>query len=603
MLSKLLIPLIILFMSQLTARANFITKIDKKSFEEIKQKSKKDFDVSFNSKDYHIRDFKKSKRLTGTVAKYLLQLSINEKELLLDWVQENQASINKSHIDIIKMLLGNQKSLQNVIDKLRKGQKDKKFYWALSWLDWVSIPALHNERSLLLPLLKNDSVHVTPVLAKFEKDFWWEYVTQLYLDPSFTSKTKLLYLLKDIEDLESLKFIGQVMKDCTLEKQFNAYYYYISLYLKSPKEPCRILAFKLLCQLAEKKITLDSGRYLWKMHDYDSQKTFPYIKIFLTKHIKSVTSKNSYVFGYLIRVVTYKTGKEALGLLNELLDNPHLKKVAVQLILILNQDTKGTDLAEKMFKVCIETKAYDFALDIAGIGGPKSKKLAFKLCLSKGKFFDRQAAWWIEKELTLSKAVNIAFELGIVKKKPSDKEVFKQNVFSEVFIPLNHRFYNYLSTYNYMLNFDLETGFFPVGYQELFQEKIKNLTKAYFQPQETYELYIKAEEKYLIAFKDQGEAFQFKCENMGDWYDMDSVLNAMNEHFHNKGIEKRFIMLRSLGQNCMLLFVDMKKFNELRSQLFLTPSQEYKEVIERNKEFENRVKEKLGLKESEAMSR
>lgn len=597
MIQRLFFALILLPFFQTFIKAESYTPIDQKRFNEIKHKSIKSYETFVEKKELHIENFKVEKRFTGFVAKSLLQLSDIEKEKLFVWIQKNRASIHKSHIDIIKMLLGDQQALELIIAKLREGIEDRKFYFALRWFDWKKIPALFKERHLLLPLLKKEKIHVTSILANFEKEFWRNYVTQLYLDPSFTNRTKLLHLVKDIDDIESLNLMSQMIKYCTTEKQLDDYYYYLSLYLKSTKEECRKLAFELLCQLAKTNLTLDSGFTLRQMYEYDHSKALPFIKAHLENHIKMVTPQKSLPLDYLLRILVYETGKDSLKKLNLLLKKPHFKKTVIQLILILNQDSQDHLLAEHMYKICLKAKLYDFALDIAGIGGHRAKELGFKLCLAKGENFDRQAAWWIENELTLLKATNIAFELGVINEKPSVEDVFKVNVFSEVFKPVTHRFYDYLSSKEHMLNFDLETGLYPVGYQSLLLDKITKLTKTDFQPQETYELYLEAEEKYLIAFTENNKSYSFKCENMGDWYDMNSVVKTINKYLMKKGNNRRLIMLESLGQNCLLLHLEQDKFDQLKSRLFLTPSGKYREVIESNKNFEKRILEKLDLKE------
>jgi hypothetical protein len=169
-----------------------------------------------------------------------------------------------------------------------------------------------------------------------------------------------------------------------------------------------------------------------------------------------------------------------------------------------------------------------------------------------------------------------------------------------------------LSEIGTVTHFDTETGVLPVGHDRLIESFAEN-SAGVFRPEAASEIWhgdesdaglqndleplaTGADSGYTVAFIHGGRLYRFACRDFGDWYDVESVVAAINRALDDEGAAERFIALYTGGQDSAYLFSDPKPVAEAAESglLFLAASDTA--AMDAGKAFEQKALEYLKSK-------
>ena len=122
-----------------------------------------------------------------------------------------------------------------------------------------------------------------------------------------------------------------------------------------------------------------------------------------------------------------------------------------------------------------------------------------------------------------------------------------------------------------VLWFDTEAGVVPVHHDKLVR-RFAEASRGIFRPEAVVEKWNRKSEQdfqgdYDVQFVHRGRAFKFKAQYSGDWYDVGSVVKAINGALEDAGARERFFGIHTGDQTAFFVFADAKGFESVRAEL------------------------------------
>lgn len=148
-----------------------------------------------------------------------------------------------------------------------------------------------------------------------------------------------------------------------------------------------------------------------------------------------------------------------------------------------------------------------------------------------------------------------------------------------------------------MLVFDVETGEIPCRHDQLLQE-FAAISDGVFAPKNVSQEWRnrKGEEDfeadYTLRFVYGYRLYEVHLQNLGDWYDVERLVTAVNMALAQAGREERYIPLHSDGQIAHFVFGKQKAISSLAESLKLPVDDDLTRAMRSGKEFEERVLKK-----------
>jgi hypothetical protein len=145
--------------------------------------------------------------------------------------------------------------------------------------------------------------------------------------------------------------------------------------------------------------------------------------------------------------------------------------------------------------------------------------------------------------------------------------------------------------------FDTETGFVPCNHHYLIQE-FADGSDGRFAPECPIQIWHRKSAKdydspYLVQFIYHGRLYRFAAENYGDYYDVESVVRALNTALEQNGRRERYIGLYTGDQCAHFVFADPTAFGPIAQKYGLPLSQDASEGMRAGRAYEQYVSEQL----------
>jgi hypothetical protein len=139
--------------------------------------------------------------------------------------------------------------------------------------------------------------------------------------------------------------------------------------------------------------------------------------------------------------------------------------------------------------------------------------------------------------------------------------------------------------------FDVETGVVPNRHDQLILE-LAPATAGRFKPEAVLETYTPDGPdadtgKYAVQFIHGGRLYRFNPRDLGDWYDLDAVLTALNRAFEDARLSDRFTPLAAGGQVAELVFADPSALTAAAPELGLLVSTDPDDARKQGKAYED----------------
>jgi hypothetical protein len=172
---------------------------------------------------------------------------------------------------------------------------------------------------------------------------------------------------------------------------------------------------------------------------------------------------------------------------------------------------------------------------------------------------------WLLKGITVHDAVDTSMRHGLVLEKPS---AFDDAVAESPFDPYAH-WRSIARRSGVVACFDTETSTFPNRHDALILRELAAASRGAFRPTEAVELWRETNDSYDVAFACDGRWFHFTARGMGDWYDVESTVEAVNAALAESGQEERFRGIDTGGQDAFLVCAPPPQLQQLAEELWL----------------------------------
>ena len=143
------------------------------------------------------------------------------------------------------------------------------------------------------------------------------------------------------------------------------------------------------------------------------------------------------------------------------------------------------------------------------------------------------------------------------------------------------------------LDFDAETGIVPNRHDQLILE-FAAASAGQFKPEAVLETYTPDSPdadtgKYAVQFISGGRLYRFEPRDLGDWYDVEATLAALNLALKDGGSASQFVPLASNGQVAEITFADPSTLKAAAPELGLEISTDPDDARKQGKAFEEGV--------------
>lgn len=150
-----------------------------------------------------------------------------------------------------------------------------------------------------------------------------------------------------------------------------------------------------------------------------------------------------------------------------------------------------------------------------------------------------------------------------------------------------------LTTAGRMSYFDTETGFVPCEHHDLIRDLARG-SGGRFMPECAVQFWLQDSEDdfdapYLLHFLHGSRAYRFYAENFGDYYDVASILEALNFALEQAGMPERYLMLESGDQCAQIVFADPRGFGPIAERCGLTLAEDPSAPMRAGRAYEARV--------------
>ncbi|MBK8595958.1 MAG: hypothetical protein IPP07_16650 [Holophagales bacterium] len=144
-----------------------------------------------------------------------------------------------------------------------------------------------------------------------------------------------------------------------------------------------------------------------------------------------------------------------------------------------------------------------------------------------------------------------------------------------------------------LVAFDTETGMVPNRHDRLLLE-FASASTGRFRPEATLEDYVPSdrnpdEGSYEVRFVHSGRLYDFKPADLGDWYDVDAVVEAIHRALADDEVPDRFLMIDTGDQMAVFAFGPAASLTKACGRLGLPLAANLGKPREAGKAFEERV--------------
>lgn len=145
--------------------------------------------------------------------------------------------------------------------------------------------------------------------------------------------------------------------------------------------------------------------------------------------------------------------------------------------------------------------------------------------------------------------------------------------------------------------FDAETGEIPVRHDRLLREfaaasgGVVGIEAAAETMERSHDEDWEA--PYTVRFIHRGRLYTFTARNLGDWYDVEAVVYALNAALADAGTPQRYLALSNDGQWASYVFAEPEALRAAAAELHLTLPDDPNEAIRAGKAFEKQVIEQM----------
>jgi HEAT repeat protein len=150
-----------------------------------------------------------------------------------------------------------------------------------------------------------------------------------------------------------------------------------------------------------------------------------------------------------------------------------------------------------------------------------------------------------------------------------------------------------------LTGFDCETSIIPVDHVELIED-LMEIGSDVFQVEaisESWQLENEDDPEAILGgevqFVCNRKLYRFNVEYLGDWYDVNSVLKALNSALEESGRSQRFMLLYTGDQTCLVIFAPVMAFLEVADRLHIPIEEDPESAMERGVAYEQYVIQKV----------
>lgn len=145
--------------------------------------------------------------------------------------------------------------------------------------------------------------------------------------------------------------------------------------------------------------------------------------------------------------------------------------------------------------------------------------------------------------------------------------------------------------------FDAETGMLPCRHDNLIRD-FAAASRGRFDPKGTLEIWHRKnqedfESPYTLQFVLDRKLYKAEIRNLGDWYDVERVVQMINVALSQSGRHERFVGLAAEGQIAMFVFVDPSLLPGVAKQFNMALSDDFESAMRQGLEFESHVRTQL----------
>jgi hypothetical protein len=310
-----------------------------------------------------------------------------------------------------------------------------------------------------------------------------------------------------------------------------------------------------------------------------------------------------YTRGFALEGLVRIKGIKAMDMIETHLNNPETQTYAIKAYGSLKKNSGNIGDLEFLDKIA--SKAGEPYLigtvteAMLAVGGDQAAERAARY-VDKLDPNTRMKIMWKIKGFQLEQVLTKMKTLGLIKSFSIDKVVEKLEadeiddyddtvVLSRIFE--NNRI---------LLNFDVETGEIPSRHDQLILD-FSAASNSVFTPVYADQIWHQKNEAdydahYTVRFVYDNILYKFNARNLGDWYDVEQVVKAINFALKNAGKKERFFQLYSGGQDAYFLFGNGEVIKQLADEFYLPLEANLEAPMKQGKEFEQRVIKELNKK-------
>ena len=285
----------------------------------------------------------------------------------------------------------------------------------------------------------------------------------------------------------------------------------------------------------------------------------------------------------------------------QLLGDPAARHRALAGARIAASGSEGQEIVERLASGIPETGSVPHGLmqTLLAIGGPAAEARA--RALAPGLHHeDRVELLWHLDRRTAGAAAERFRQLGIIPEVPNLDTA--RRLASWLDDPDERRvFSSVLDLAGVAHSFDTETGAIPCRHDLLILD-LAAASGGVFEPDTVLERWEPKDEDdsdtpYGIELVFRDRLYRFEAENLGDWYDLNAVLDGMNRALEEAALAHRYVPLHTGDQTATILFGDPQALQKAASEGWIVLSMDADASRRSGKAFEDEVLRELGVQE------
>lgn len=308
----------------------------------------------------------------------------------------------------------------------------------------------------------------------------------------------------------------------------------------------------------------------------------------------------SYIKGYALEGLVRIKGIKAIEMVKTHLNNPEIQTEAIEAFGSLKKNSGNIHDLELLDKIAAKANKPRLIGTVTeamlAVGGDEAAKRAAKY-VDKLDPIMRMKIMWKVKRFKLEQVLTRMKSLGVIKSFNTDK-VIKELAAGKIddyddTVLLFLVFYDN----NIILDFDVETDQLPSRHDQLILD-FSAASNSIFTPVYADQIWHQMHEEdydahYTVRFVYNNILYKFEARNLGDWYDLEQVIKAINFALKNTGKKERFFQLYSGGQNAWFIFGNEENITKLANEFYFPLEANLEAPMKRGKEAEEQAMKEL----------